>query len=193
MLIFLLFIIWILILMLLRKLKIYFFTFLLGSVGLFVFMMIAGMDSGEKYLEYAVTYCMQLIGNYTYLFTAYPEYSVITSYHDLEAVSFFVDYECSGFIEMLVYISLLMFYPMYGLKGKALYLLIGMVYIFTANVIRVFVICTIIRFFGIQLFFLSHTVIARVLFFMLMVALYYIVFTRPHVLRQKVGSLTYGS
>lgn len=184
---------WILILLLLRKLKIYFFIFVIGSVGLFFLLMYVGKDYLEKTLEYAVTYCMWLIGNKTGLFTAYPDYSLITSYFRREAVSFFVDYECSGFIEILVYICLLAFYPVYKIKGKILLSFVGIVYIFISNVIRVFIICTVIKLLGPSVFFFSHTIIARVLFFTLTVTLYYVVFTRPHILLQKVGNLTYDS
>lgn len=187
-----LFIIWILLLLLLTKLRLRFFVFILGCVGLFCFMMYLGKDTAEQYLEYAVTYCIWIIANATKLFHAFPDYSMVTSYYMSEAISFFIDYECSGFIEILVYISLLSFYPVYRLKRKLLLAFIGTLYIFISNIIRVFTICTIIKYFGPNLFFFSHTVFARVLFFSLMVGLYYVVFTKPHILKQKVGNMTYG-
>jgi exosortase family protein XrtG len=184
---------WILLLLLFRKLNIYFFVFLVGSVGLFCFSMYFGIDNLEKYLEYGVTYGVYLVGKITGFCTAYPEYSMITVYYNSQALSFFVDYECSGLIEMLIYICLLLFYPLYSYTMRAIYAIMGAIYIFLANIVRVFVICTIARFLGPSMFFISHTVIARIMFFIFMVVLYYTVFTKPHILRQKVGDLTNDS
>lgn len=187
-----LFVLWVIILLVFRKVKIPFFVFLFGSIGLFGFLMFLGLDFVEKYLEYLVTWAVGLIGQITGLYKAFPEYSMITAYHQTQAVSFFVDYECSGFIETLVYVCLLMFYPVYRFGSKLILVMIGVIYIFIANVIRVFFICMITKFFGSQLFFISHTILARVIFFFFMVVIYYVVFTRPHILKQKVGNMSYG-
>ena len=117
---------------------------------------------------------------------------MITVYFKSEAISFFVDYECSGIIEMLVFICLIIFYPIYSTKEKAKLVLVGTLYIFLANVIRVFAICLILKVFGPKLLFFSHTIFGRLLFFYLMIIIYYQVFTRPHILRQKVGNLSNG-
>jgi exosortase family protein XrtG len=188
----LLFAVWITLLLVFKKVKIYFFFFLFGSIGMFGFLMYFGMSTVEKYLEYSVTYVIWIIGNLSGLYKAFPEYSMITSYHKVQAVSFFVDYECSGFIEMLVYVCLLMFYPVYHFWNKILFSIIGIIYIFICNVIRVFFICLITKLFGSGLFFFSHTIFARVLFFFFMVILYYVVFTKPHILKQRVGNMSYG-
>ena len=185
-------IIWIILLLVFRKVKIYFFFFLLGSIGLFGFLMFFGMSVVEKYLEFTVTYVLWEIGSVTHLYKAFPDYSMITVYHRVQAISFYIDYECSGYIEMLVYFCLLMFYPVYHLWNKILFSVLGIIYIFLSNVIRVFFICLITKLLGSGVFFLSHTVFARVLFFFLMVILYYTVFTKPHILKQKVGNMSYG-
>lgn len=187
-----LFVIWVTLLLIFRKVKIYFFFFLFGSIGLFGFLMYFGMNTVEKYLQYYVTYVIGIIGNATGLYKTLPSYSMITAYHKVQAISFFIDYECSGYIETLVYFCLLMFYPVYHFWGKMLYTIIGIVYIFISNIIRVFFICLITKVFGSELFFFSHTIFARVLFFLFMVVLYYLVFTRPHILKQKVGNMSYG-
>jgi exosortase family protein XrtG len=181
---------WIILLIFLKRTKIYFFVFLVGSVGLFCLLMYLGSGFLESYLQYFVAYAMYLAGNFFNLFSVYPKYFMITVYHDLQAVSFFVDYECSGFIETLVYVSLLAFYPIYGLVGKIKLGLIGIIYIFLSNILRIFLICVLVKEFGPSLFFFSHTIFGRILFFILMLVLYYNVFTRPHVVKQKVGNLS---
>lgn len=184
---------WIVALFLLRNVKISFFLFVVGSVGLFCFLMHFGRLTIERHMEFAVTLAMQFIGRITGFFTAYPEYSMITLYYRNEAVTFFVDYECSGFIETIVYISLVLFYPLHSIWKRFIYSLAGIIYIFLSNAVRVFVICSAVKLFGNRMFFLSHTILARILFFFLMVALYYTVFTKPHIFKQKVGNLTYDS
>ena len=188
-----LFIMWILLLYILKKLKMQFFVFILGSVGLFGFAMYVGVAKLEKHLEYAVAYTLDYIGKCTGIFDAYPEYAMITVYYKRQALSFFVDYECSGIIETLVYICLLLFYPIYSVIIKIAYSLAGALYILAANIVRVFMICAIAKVWGPSSFFLSHTVGGRILFFILMVVLYYRVFTYGHIKWQKVGGETDGN
>ena len=186
------FFMWILSLFLFSKYKMHFFKFIIGAVGSFYFLMFIGQATLQQVLQYAVTYLSGILGNLFKLYQAYPDYSMITVYFRFEAISFFVDYECSGIIEMLVFICLLIFYPIYSAKEKVKLMFVGVIYIFIANVIRVFVICLILKVFGPKLLFFSHTIFARLLFFYMMIVIYYHVFTRPHILRQKVGNLSHG-
>lgn len=188
----LIFLIWIFFIWISSKYKMHFYKFILGSVGAFGFLMLIGQGTIQALLQYAVTYSTGILGKMLNIYQSYPEYSMITVYYKYEAISFFVDFECSGIIEMLVFICLLMFYPIYSMKEKLRLMLLGSIYIFLANVFRIFVICSILKAFGPQLIFFTHTIFARLLFFFMMIILYYRVFTRPHILRQKVGNLGYG-
>jgi exosortase family protein XrtG len=187
-----LFIIWILLLHVFKKIDLHFFKFFIGSIGLFCFLMYIGINSIETYLEYTVTWCAAKVGEALTLFTAYPDCSLVIIPCGANSLSFYVDYECSGFVEMLVYLCLLCFFPVYRVYEKANYLCYGVLYIFFANILRVLVICLLVKKFGEGLFFYSNTIIARVLFFICMVGLYYFTFTRSHILRQKVGNLSYA-
>jgi exosortase family protein XrtG len=169
----------------------YFFKFLAGSIGLFIFMMLLGSDTGEKLLENAVTQGLALIAQITGSFSVLAANSMVTVYHGAQAVSFIIDYECSGYIELMVYLSILIFYPLFNWKRKTLYSVLGGLFIYIANLLRMLLISYSIKIFGTTVFFLSHTVFARVLFFGLMVWLYYYVFTRQHIRKQKVGDLSY--
>lgn len=182
---------WIVLLVFFNRQGMHFFKFIAGSVGLFMFAMILGSAIGEKYLENAVTWCLWLISQIPGSFSVFPGYSLVTVFHGIQAVSFIIDYECSGFIELLVFLCLLLFYPMFGARKKALYGVLGALFIFAANIVRLLFISFSIKAFGTPVFFLSHTVFARVLFFAMMVLLYYYVFTRPHIRKQKVGDLSY--
>ncbi|WP_315072891.1 exosortase family protein XrtG [uncultured Clostridium sp.] len=182
---------WIIILILLKKLNMHFFKFIIGSVGLFCFLMFFFRAWSEVYLEYGLTYVVSLIGKLTGILVAFPENSMITIYYKVNAISFFIDYECSGFIESCVYVSVLIFYPIYKFTEKVKYFFGGVVFILICNIIRIIFICILSKILGGNLFFFIHTVFARILFFTLMVILYYYVFTMPHILRQKVGDFKY--
>lgn len=183
---------WLFLLFIIKKSRVFFLYFIVGSVGLFIFSMYFGQAFGEYYLRLAVTYCSALLGDMTGFYEAFTKYSMLSVFHQGEVVSFYVDYECSGMIETLVYISLITFYPTYDTIRKIIYGAIGVAYIFLSNVFRIFLICSLIKIFGVELFFLSHTVVARIVFFILMLLLYYNVFTKAHILKQKVGNMSYA-
>lgn len=185
--------IWISILALFHKLNMHFFKFTLGSVGLFCFLMYFFRLFFEGYLEYMLTYIISWIGQISGLFIASPEFSMITIYYKVTAISFFVDYECSGFIESCVYISILLFFPIYNFIQKFKYFIIGTLFILISNILRIIFICTLTKVLGGNLFFFIHTVFARILFFILMVILYYYVFTIPQIRSQKVGGFKYDN
>lgn len=180
-------ILWVGFLAILKKLKLHFFFFLAGSIGSFCFAMYFGINKLQLYLSQHIAYVMQMIGNITGVCASHPEYSMITVYHKGEATSFFIDYENSGFVESCVYTCLLFFFPAYRIFEKVILSMMGMFYIFIANIIRVFFICLMLRIFGSFVFFISNTVFARVLFFFLTILLYFYVFTYTHIKRQKVG------
>lgn len=184
-------VLWVAVLMVFTKTKMGFFKFVVGSVGAFVLLMYFGRYSIEKYLQYYLSYLLGLFGDYTGLFVVQPKFSMITAYSGPNVVSFFIDYECSGFVEIVVYVCLVAFYPIYGLWERIKYSLYGAAYIFGCNFIRVVLICILVKVFGMKIFFFAHTILARIMFFAFMVILYYKVFTKPHILRQKVGGLKY--
>lgn len=181
--------IWVMLLLIFRKTKMHFFMFITGCVGLFGILMYLGRNLVDIWMEYAVAFGMGIIGDITGILSVFPEYRMITVYHGPQAISFLVDYECSGFIETLVFISIIAFYPVYGAAQKFLLALTGTLYVFFSNIIRVFIICVLIRIFGTSIFFISHTIFARLVFFILMIIMFYYVFTRPHILSQRVGEL----
>jgi len=169
----------------------HFFKFLVGSVGLFCFAVYFGKGMLVGPFSYLVAYIVKLFENVFHFYKTSPMHSVVTVYHKQQAVSFIIDYECSGYIEAAVYSSALWFYPIYSVYEKAFNTVFGLVCIFGANVIRILFIAILVHIFGRNVLFISHTILARLLFFIIMIILYYIVFTKPHILRQKVGSFRY--
>lgn len=185
----LIFLVWLYLLFKLKQLNMKFFKFIVGSVGLFCLLMYIGREWAEKHLEFLITYIVSYFVKHYALFIVQIKYSMITVYYKKEAMTFFVDYECSGIIEILVFISLVVFYPLYTSAEKIKRMFMGVVYICLANVFRILLICIIIGNLGPSVFYLTHTVFARIMFFLLMIVLYYKTFTEPHILKQKVGKL----
>ena len=184
-----LFIAWIYFLSRLNKAKLYFFKFIIGSLGLFFLGAYVAREGLSGIVKYGITYPLWLIGNATGLFTAYVKDAVVTVFYKNTALSYYISYECSGVIETLVYLSILAFYPVYSTLQKIRFALVGIVYIVIMNIFRLLIITLVVKYFGQTYFFFVHVILSRVIFFAFMVLLYYEVFTKSHILEQKVGKM----
>jgi len=89
-----------------------------------------------------------------------------------------VGIECSGLLELAAFAALLIFYP--GLGGLRRFGLMaaGLAATYVINIVRLLVIITFLHLGGKNTIFLAHTVIGRGVFFVLVVAVYWFVFTR---------------
>lgn len=186
-------VIWIYLLRVLSKAKLDFFKFMLGSVGLFLFLMLLVQPIATLPLAKAVTAATGIFGELTSMFKAYYQYTVIFIEHGKDAISLFVDYECAGIIEILAFISLLWFFPLYSFLEKTVISVLGILWIFVANIIRLLLIITLVYFFGNDIFFFAHAIFGRIVFYSLTVIIYFNVFTRSHIIRQKIGKFNYGN
>lgn len=185
-------VLWLYLLSVLTRTRLYFFKFIAGSVGLFFFIMFFLEPHLIKPLGNAVTAVAALPGKLTGYFEAFPEYSLIFISRKNTFISFYIDYECSGFIEMTAFVALLWFFSVYNAAEKAIVTIIGIGWIFIANVIRILVICTIIYYMGNNMFYFAHTVFGRIIFYGFSIVMYFYVFTKAHVVRQKVGQFFYA-
>lgn len=138
-----------------------------------------------------VAYVAGVVGELTGLYDSYYEYSMLFIPKSTAAVSLVVDFECSGVIEMMAFLALLWFFDVYSKKEKLKYSLVGIIYIFGANVLRIFVICLIIYLGGNDWFYFAHSIFGRLVFYALTVVLYFDVFTKAQIKRQKIGSFSY--
>lgn len=172
--------------------KLYFFKFLVGSVGLFSFMMIIFQPYLVTVLDGLVTAVSGILGDITGYYSAYYQYDMILISSGNDAVSMYIDYECSGIVEILAFVSMLAFFPMYNFLEKIVYSIIGIVWIFVSNIIRIFIICTLVYYYGNNMFYFAHTIFGRLVFYALSIILYFYVFTKSQIRRQKVGNVSYG-
>lgn len=180
---------WSFVLVLFKNSKMYFFKFLAGSIGVFTISMIFFLPDLERILNICITNTLSIIGESSNFFQVFKGNSIVSIDTKNGIVSMLINYECSGVIEMLVFTSLALFFPFGGTIRKLLSIVIGIIYIFIANIFRIIFIVLALQIFGASSFYLVHTLFARILFFALTILLYYFAFTSTHLSYQRVGEL----
>lgn len=90
-----------------------FWHFALGSGGLFVLLIVLVQPVLTKPLGQVVAAVAGLFGTLTHTFAAYFRYGVLFIQATGGAMTLQIDFECSGVIEILAFISLLMFFRVY--------------------------------------------------------------------------------
>lgn len=187
----LLIILWIYILYVMKRAKMGIWHYIVGSVGFFIFSVITLEPYLEVFLQKAVSVTAGLLGDATGFYESYFEQGILFIQSGKDSLSMYIDFECSGVIELLAFVSLLLFFEVYDSYEKIVIAIIGTLSIFVANVLRIFLICTVIKFFGSDCYFIAHTIIGRIFFYFCMVLLYFYVFTKSQIIRQKVGDFRY--
>ena len=186
------FLVWIYLLSVFTRGKLYFYQFIWGSVGLFVFMMMWIEPVAIRPLTNLVCSAAGVAGRMTGFYESYSEYSMLFVQHGSEAISLCIDYECSGIIEMMAYVSMLAFFRVYDWMQRIILSVLGCMMIFFANIIRLFVIGTTIYYFGNDAYYIAHTIVGRIIFYALSVILYYYIFTKSQIVKQKIGGFHYA-
>ena len=187
-------VLWLYALSVFKRGKLDFFRYMVGSVGLFVFMMIFLEPLLVQPLVSLVTSATGIVGEVTGLFESYHDYSIlfVTCEKTGEALSLYIDYECSGVIEMMAFVALIAFFQVYDIWQRFVVAVLGCIAIFFSNVIRITTICVIIMIWGNDSYYIAHTIVGRIVFYILAVLLYYYVFTHAHIIRQRIGGFNYA-
>ena len=185
-------IIWLYLLSVLKRCKLPAWHFFLGSLGLFAFMMIFLRPVMVKPLARCVAAIAGGFGNLTGTFTAFFKYGILFIHGSDSTITLQIDFECSGIIEIMAYISLLAFFDVYDRNEKLFVGVLGTIGIILSNVLRIIVICMMIYFGGTRVYYIAYSIVGRLLFYTLSVLLYFYVFTKPQIIRTKVGKFTYG-
>ncbi|MBO5291748.1 MAG: exosortase family protein XrtG [Lachnospiraceae bacterium] len=189
----LIFVAWVYLLTVFKRKKLDFYFFLLGSVGTFFFSFLILRKVLTNLLTTLTCYLTGLLGNALGIFKAYTAHSILFIENADGPISLYVDFECGGVIEILVFISLVFFFAVYNVREKLVISLMGTVWIIAANIIRLFSICLIINHFGNESYYVAHTIVGRLIFYALSIILYFYVFTRAQIRRQRVGEFGYDS
>lgn len=185
-------IVWLYILRVLHKSNLPAWKFIWGSCGLFVLMMIFVRPYLTQPLAQIVAAIAGGFGKITGLFSSYFKYGVIFVDSKAGAISLLIDFECSGILEIMAYVSLLTFFEAYSYYERVVVGVAGVFYIILANALRIISICVIIYFFGMPSYYIAHTFVGRIVFYSLSIILYFFVFTKTQIVRQKVGGFSYG-
>ena len=184
-------VLWIYLLTVFKRKKFDFFYFCFGSIGAFFYSFFLLQPIITAPLAKLVCYLTGLLGKATGMFQAYSDYGILFIENVDGPISLYVDFECAGLIEILVFLVLVFFYAVYDWKEKILVSLGGFIWIMVANVLRLFVICAIIHIWGNEMYYLAHTIVGRLLFYSLSICLYFYVFTRAQIRKQRVGGFAY--
>lgn len=162
-------------------------------MGAFIIMMCTIRPLLTEPLARAVAAIAGIVGQATNTFEAFFKYGILFVEHGSDAITLQIDFECSGIIEIMAYVSLLMFFQVYSKWERLLIGIVGVGYIILANAIRITVICEVIHFGGTDMYYMAHTIIGRILFYGLSILLYFYVFTKPQIVRMKLGKFSYGN
>lgn len=184
---------WLYLLHILHKAGLNAWLFLVGSLGMFIWLMIWVQPVLTMPLARLVCTLSGFVGDFTGTYTAYFKYGIIFIHTVGGSISLQIDMECSGIIEISAFLSLLVFFNVYSRSEKALVGILGTAYLILCNALRITVICLSVRLFGISAYYIMHTFVGRILFYVLSILLYYFVFTKPQIIRMKVGIITYAS
>lgn len=186
-------VLWLYLLHVLKKSKLNFWHFALGSAGLFIFMMVYLRPVVTQPLAQVIAAIAGIPGGIFDLYTAYFKYGIIFVQSAEGAISLMIDFECSGVIEIMAFISLLLFYDVYTRMEKVIVSLVGISSLILANAVRITIICIIIHFMGVSAYYVAHAFIGRIIFYAFSVALYFYVFTKPQIIKQRVGGFSYAN
>lgn len=183
---------WVALFAITKKAELHSWHFFVGSAGMFILLMVAVRPIVTQPLAQVVSALVGAVGKLTSQFTAYFKYGIIFLSAQGESLTLQIDFECSGVIEIAAYESLLCFFNVYSSTEKLLLAIVGFCYIMLANSLRILVICVVVCIFGPGAYYIVHAIIGRILFYVLSVYLYFYVFTKPQVIRMKVGNFVYA-
>ena len=103
---------------------------------------------------------------------------VLVIFQDIGWTVLQVGIESSGLLEISVLVSLLFFYPGWSLTRRAFLIGIGSIAMWCANIIRMLVIVVMLNQFGKEALVLAHMYIGKAVFFVLVIAIFWLIITR---------------
>ena len=184
--------VWLYLLHVTDRAKLPFWHYILGALGLFLLMMCYVRPVLTEPLARAVAALAGLVGKITGTFSPFFKYGILFVQSDVGAITLQIDFECSGIIEIMAFLALLVFFRVYTVAERVIVSICGILYIMLANALRIILICEMIHFGGLDLYYMSHAVVGRLVFYVLSVLLYFYVFTKPQIVRMRLGKFSYG-
>lgn len=170
-------VVWLYALSILKRARLSAFHFMVGSGGLFFILIALSDPYWIWFFTHAVINGVKWLGDITGWSSVMSNYGMVAIHNATNPVTMSIDYECSGIIETTALISLIVFLPLYNRYERVFFCVWGTLWIYVANEIRLMTVIVIVHFGGGDLFFLAHSVIGRIVFYVLVIILYYQVFT----------------
>ena len=186
-------IIWIYLLSVLKRKKLSAFFFMLGTTGTFLITFSVFKSLLAKIFTKILCFILEYISHILPWYTMYRDYNIIFIDHNDAAISLFIDYECSGVIEILVITSIIAFFPLFNAREKIFYSFIGFIYTMFANIIRLIAITGIIYRYGNNVYYLAHSIVGRIIFYILTLFLYFYILSFKQIKAQKVGKFNFSN
>ena len=184
---------WIYVLNVLDRAKLEFWRYMAGSMGLFIILMITLREAITMPLARCVAAMAGILGDLTNTFVAYFKYGIIFIETGAGSMTLQIDMECSGVIEIMAFLSLLIFFRVYNRYERIIVGVLGTAYVMVCNALRIALICEAVHFLGTDAYFIAHTFVGRIFFYVMTVILYFYVFTKSHIIKMKVGNFSYGN
>lgn len=178
------FLIWLLVVALLRRHRIWLFYYIWGSVGftLIIVLLLRG-SFVEQWMEYhtglVLHHLLGFLDIRTYVFERAYGVLLVLIEVDNSWTTVDIDIESSSLLEMCIFLGLLLFYPAYPLTRRVLFSMAGIALIYGINILRLLVIISVIHWGGRSMIFVAHTLLGRIIFFLFIIALYWHFFTKP--------------
>lgn len=183
---------WIYLLYIFRKEKLTAFYFIVGSCGFFGFAFVLFKDILAKYSSIVLMWLLEMCQGLFGWYEVFKKYNIIFINNEQASISLFVDYECCGLIEMLVVLSIVLFMPIFTTKKKVIYSILGIAYTMIANAIRLIVVTYAVAKFGNDYYYIAHSVIGRIVFYILTLVLYFYLVTYGQITKQHTGMFSYN-
>lgn len=176
---------WVLSVLFFRLNRIWLPYYIVGSVGLaFIFIFIGRATAIEPWMQTGVAAGVHIVSGWvgiaTKIFQAAPgAILVLVISQDIGWTMLQVTIESSGLLESAVIAGMLLFYPGWSLRKRMAFTIGALLLTYLANVVRLMIIVMTLHNVGKSSLLISHTIIGRAVFFVLVVAIYWYLMTRP--------------
>ena len=182
----LIFVIWVAVVIFLRKARIWLPYYVVSAVGCaYWLVLVFGNQLGlEPLLAHSVAWMVHITSNLlgipTRIFEGTPGVLlVLVIYQDIGWTVLQVGLESSGMLEITVLVSLLLFYPGWTLLHRLRLILFGGIAMWVANILRMLVIVVMLNQFGKEALVLAHMYVGKAVFFVLVILIFWFIITRP--------------
>ena len=185
--------IWTYFLYIFKKNRLTAFYYMIGSFGFFILGLTFFFKPLTKFLSFITLSILDIISSIFNYFEVYINYNMIFINYKESAISLYMNYECSGLIEVLVLFSAIVFYPLFTKKQKIFNLFIGFIWTCLSNIIRLLFIIFYICMNGNSSYYIAHSYLGRIIFYVLTIVMYFYMFSFTQISKQKVGKFKYNS